>query len=82
VDLEGVVPHKKREYHGFCLEVLTDARGKSLRIVSIPADILSFCLSNSSALLQQPTFSVYFVGAERFWKESLWNTEEDKVGYY
>ena len=36
-----------------------DVRGKSLRIVSIPADILSFCLSNSSALLQQPTFSVY-----------------------
>jgi hypothetical protein len=64
------------------VEVLTDAGGKSLRIVRIPADILSFCLSNSSALLQQPTFSLYFVGAERFWKESFWNTEEDMVGYY
>jgi hypothetical protein len=82
VDPEGVVAHKHRQYHGVCLEVLTDTRGKSLRIASIPADILSFYLSNSRTLLQQPAFSAYFVGAERFCKESLWKTEEDMVGHY
>ena len=74
--------HKCRQQHGVCLEVLTDERGKTLRIVSIRADFSSFLLSNSSALLQQPTCSVYFVGEERFWKESPWKTDEGMEGYY